>query len=204
MRRDLISTDDSARLVEQVRARSPTTTAPIRGGDSKVFLGRTVVGADLDTRAHRGIVSYDPSELVITARAGTPLAELNAILADAGQMLPCEPPAFGGDSDRRRRGRERPVGSAPAVGGFGARLHPWLPDHHGRSEASALRRAGHEERGGLRRVASHRRQLRLSRAHHRSLAESAAEAARSTCLTLAMEAGEAMRELSHGARRRCP
>ncbi|MNP07932.1 putative FAD-linked oxidoreductase [compost metagenome] len=49
-------------------------------------------GQLLDTRAHRGIVSYDPTELVLTARAGTPLAEINAALDAAGQMLPCEPP----------------------------------------------------------------------------------------------------------------
>jgi glycolate oxidase FAD binding subunit len=116
MRRDLISTDDSARLVEQVRdALAGRQPLRIRGGDSKAFLGRPVVGAELDTRTHRGIVSYDPSELVITARAGTPLAELDAILADAGQMLPCEPPAFGGEAT---------VGGAVATGLSGPR-RPW-------------------------------------------------------------------------------
>ena len=48
----------------------------------------------LDTREHRGIVSYDPTELVVTVRAGTPLTELEAALDAAGQMLPCEPPHF--------------------------------------------------------------------------------------------------------------
>ena len=96
MRRDLISIDDSARLVDQVQsAIARKRPLRIRGGDSKGFLGRRVDGEEIDTRSHRGIVSYDPSELVITARAGTPLAELNAILDDAGQMLPCEPPTYG-------------------------------------------------------------------------------------------------------------
>ena len=143
MRRDLISMDDSARLVEQVRdALAGRQPLRIRGGDSKAFLGRPVAGAELDTRTHRGIVSYDPSELVITARAGTPLAELNAILADAGQMLPCEPPAFGGEATVGGVVATGPVGSAPTVGGVRARLHARLPDHHRRRRsicASAAR-----------------------------------------------------------------
>lgn len=49
----------------------------------------------LDTRQHRGIVSYDPTELVLTARAGTPLAEIEAALQANNQMLPCEPPHLG-------------------------------------------------------------------------------------------------------------
>lgn len=116
MRRDLISIDDSARLVDQVQSaiarRQPLR---IRGGDSKAFLGRPVEGVAIDTRSHRGIVSYDPSELVITARAGTPLAELNAILDDAGQMLPCEPPTYG---------EAATIGGVVATGLSGPR-RPW-------------------------------------------------------------------------------
>ena len=97
MRAELHLNDDSERLVDEV-ARSFVRRAPlrIRGGDSKSHLGRPVSGAEIDTRSHRGVVSYDPTELVVTARAGTPLAELNAVLEAAGQMLPCEPPAFDG------------------------------------------------------------------------------------------------------------
>lgn len=51
----------------------------------------------LDLRPYRGIVDYEPSELVITARCGTPLSEIEAALADRGQFLAFEPPAFGGD-----------------------------------------------------------------------------------------------------------
>ncbi|MNN16969.1 putative FAD-linked oxidoreductase [compost metagenome] len=67
----------------------------IQGSNSKAFLGRTTAGEILDTRSHRGIVSYDPTELVITARCGTPLSQLTQVLDAAQQMLPCEPPSFG-------------------------------------------------------------------------------------------------------------
>ena len=64
------------------------------GQRQQSFLGRQADGVLLDTREHRGIVSYDPTELVVTVRAGTPLTELEAALDAAGQMLPCEPPHF--------------------------------------------------------------------------------------------------------------
>ncbi len=60
----------------------------IQGSNSKAFLGRPVTGQTLDVRCHRGIVNYDPTELVITARAGTPLVAIEAALESAGQMLP--------------------------------------------------------------------------------------------------------------------
>lgn len=70
------------------------TPLAIRGGGSKDFYGRPPEGEPLRTGEHHGIVNYDPSELVITARAGTPLSALEATLAEAGQMLPFEPPRF--------------------------------------------------------------------------------------------------------------
>ncbi len=83
-------------LVEQVRVASQART-PLRivGGDSKRFYGRPVDGERLDVSGHRGVVRYDPAELVLTARCGTPLAEVEALLARHGQRLPFEPPAFG-------------------------------------------------------------------------------------------------------------
>jgi len=88
--------DDSTLLLEQVnRALDNATPLRIQGSNSKAFLGRIGAGEILDTRSHRGIVSYDPTELVITVRCGTPLAELKQVLDAARQMLPCEPPAFG-------------------------------------------------------------------------------------------------------------
>ncbi|MCW8196954.1 glycolate oxidase subunit GlcE [Verminephrobacter aporrectodeae subsp. tuberculatae] len=84
-----------APMVDQVRA-AVADRAPlrIRGGGSKDFHGLALQGQVLDTRALRGIVSYAPSELVVSVRAGTPLAELEAALAEQGQCLPFEPPHF--------------------------------------------------------------------------------------------------------------
>ena len=83
-------------LVDQLRAASANRT-PLRivGGDTKRFYGRPVNGTVLSVAGHSGIVSYDPAELVITARAGTLLAEIAEALAAKGQHLPFEPPAFG-------------------------------------------------------------------------------------------------------------
>jgi len=67
----------------------------IIGSGSKHFLGRQCEGATLDVSKHRGIIEYDPCELVITARAGTPLKEIEQTLAESGQMLAFEPPHFG-------------------------------------------------------------------------------------------------------------
>ena len=71
------------------------TPLVIRGGGSKAFLGRECVGGILDVSGLRGIVQYEPTELVITARAGTPLAEIETVLAERGQMLGFEPPHYG-------------------------------------------------------------------------------------------------------------
>jgi len=67
----------------------------IRGGGSKDFYGRRTEGDVVDTRAIAGIVDYEPTELVVTARGGTPLADVDAALGGSGQMLACEPPRFG-------------------------------------------------------------------------------------------------------------
>ena len=66
-----------------------------RGGGSKAFYGQRPRGDVLDTRAHAGVVDYEPTELVITARAGTPLKELESVLAGQRQILAFEPPHFG-------------------------------------------------------------------------------------------------------------
>ncbi len=68
----------------------------IRGAGSKDFYGGMLAGDVLDISAYRGIVAYEPTELYITAKCGTPLAEIEAMLAENGQMLACEPPHFGG------------------------------------------------------------------------------------------------------------
>lgn len=83
----------------------------LRGGGSKDFYGGPLAGGILDTRDYAGIIGYEPTELVITARAGTPLAELKSALATRRQVLPCEPPAFG----------EATVGGVVAAGLSGPR-----------------------------------------------------------------------------------
>ena len=82
-------------LIDQVRAaRLSRTALTITGGSTKAFYGEAPQGVPLDIAGLCGISSYEPSELVVTARAGTPLAELEAALAEQGQCLPFEPPRF--------------------------------------------------------------------------------------------------------------
>jgi len=69
----------------------------LRGSGTKDFYGEAIEGELLDLRPYRGIVDYEPSELVITARCGTPLSEIEDALKDRGQFLAFEPPAFDGD-----------------------------------------------------------------------------------------------------------
>lgn len=87
-----------SQIVERIRAAAADATPLcIRGGGTKDFYGEALQGDILDTTALAGITSYEPSELVVTVRAGTPLAELEAALAQKGQCLPFEPPHFGSD-----------------------------------------------------------------------------------------------------------
>jgi glycolate oxidase FAD binding subunit len=88
--------DATAELVDLVRAaHSARRSLRIVGGNTKAFYGRATGGDVLATTPHRGIVNYDPAELVLTARAGTPLAEIETTLAARGQHLPFDPPHFG-------------------------------------------------------------------------------------------------------------
>ncbi len=79
------------RVTEAVEKKQPLN---LRGGASKEFIGFASTATTLDVSGHTGIVSYEPTELVITARGGTTLESLNATLTQHGQMLPFEPPAF--------------------------------------------------------------------------------------------------------------
>jgi glycolate oxidase FAD binding subunit len=88
-----------AQLQERVRsAAAAGQPLRIRGGGTKDFYGQALVGDVLDTRALSGIVSYAPTELVVTARMGTPLAEIEDALAGQAQMLAFEPPRHGAQS----------------------------------------------------------------------------------------------------------
>lgn len=79
----------------RIAAASSESPLRIRGGGSKDFYGEAPRGEVLDTRGHSGITAYEPTELVITARCGTPLAEIEAALAEKNQFLAFEPPHFG-------------------------------------------------------------------------------------------------------------
>ena len=109
-------------------ARSNGTALQIVGAGTKGFLGRPPVGAPLSLMGHAGILSYEPTELVITARSGTPLADVEAALAKHGQMLAFEPPHFGPDATvggcvaSGLSGPRRPYGGAVRDHVLGVRL----------------------------------------------------------------------------------
>lgn len=94
------------------RAAADGKSLRIRGGGSKDFYGVALEGDVLDTSGHSGVVDYEPSELVMTVRSGTPLAEVETKLAECGQMLAFEPPHFGASST---------IGGAVASGFSGPR-----------------------------------------------------------------------------------
>lgn len=83
------------RVLAASAARKPLR---LRGSGTKDFYGEHLDGEVLDTRSYRGIVSYEPSELVIVARCGTSLAQITTALDAYGQMLAFEPPRFAGDA----------------------------------------------------------------------------------------------------------
>lgn len=112
--------DNAGALAEQIRSAYESRQAVvIRGGGSKDFLGRVVAADPCDVRTHSGIVSYEPTELVLTARGGTPVADIEQALAEHGQMLAFEPPSFsaaatiGGAIASGLAGPRRPWGGAP-------------------------------------------------------------------------------------------
>jgi glycolate oxidase FAD binding subunit len=108
------------KLSERVREATASKRAlRLRGGGSKDFYGQSLEGDLLDTRAYAGIVAYEPSELVITARCGTALAEVETAMRERGQQLAFEPPHYGAAT----------VGGAVAAGLSGP----------GRQSAGALR-----------------------------------------------------------------
>ena len=110
-------------LAEQIRQAIATRTPLcIRGGGSKAFYGRACFGEALNLAGYAGDIRYEPSELVLTARAGTRLAEIEALLAANGQMLPFEPPSF--PLPLRGRKQSATLGGMVAAGLSGPR-RPW-------------------------------------------------------------------------------
>ena len=87
---------DISALLQQTILAAVESEKPLKivGGGSKSFYGRKTTGQELKVNGHQGIVNYQPSELVITARAGTLLADVEEKLAQQGQMLAFEPPYF--------------------------------------------------------------------------------------------------------------
>jgi glycolate oxidase FAD binding subunit len=108
--------DREQAILEQVQAAlADTRRLRIAGGGSKAFYTDQSGGELLDVSSHRGVVDYDPGELILHCRAGTPLEELRALLAENGQHLPFEPPAHG---------EAATIGGTVACGFSGPR-RPW-------------------------------------------------------------------------------
>ena len=109
---------------DRIRAAAASgSSLRIRGGGSKDFYGQAMEGEIFDTTPLNGVVSYEPSELVITALAGTPLAEVEALLLAQGQCLPFEPPRFSPNSTPPPSGggtldSGTAAGNAATVGGM--------------------------------------------------------------------------------------
>ncbi|HET9578696.1 MAG TPA: glycolate oxidase subunit GlcE [Usitatibacter sp.] len=110
--------DFVATLCERVKdAAARGERLRIRGGGTKDFYGGALGGTPLDVAANSGIVAYEPKELVLSVRAGTPLAQIEAALAQERQMLPFEPPHFEGDGAQSRA----TIGGTVAAGLSGPR-----------------------------------------------------------------------------------
>ena len=108
--------DRSTEIRDQVLAALENKTPlAIRGSGSKSFYADPGAGEALEMTGHAGIVTYDPGELIMTCRTGTRLDEVRALLAENGQHLPFEPPAFGETAT---------IGGTVACGFSGPR-RPW-------------------------------------------------------------------------------
>ena len=91
-----MSSDASEDLLAAVKqAISDKSALQIQGGNTKAFYGRKPIGEALSMSTHRGVINYEPTELVLTARGGTVLKDIESELAGQNQMLPFEPPHFG-------------------------------------------------------------------------------------------------------------
>ncbi len=95
MKRETVAADRAAELQQQVQsALGQRMGLSIVGNGTKAFYGGPARGQSLPVSGHRGIVHYEPTELILTARAGTTLEELETVVAAEGQMLGFEPPHY--------------------------------------------------------------------------------------------------------------
>jgi len=110
----MIQNNDQTEAIQQSVTQAIDSRTPLQivAGASKSFYGRIPQGQELSIARHQGIVNYHPSELVITARTGTLLSDIEATLAEQGQMLAFEPPYFSPSAT---------IGGAIACGFSGAR-----------------------------------------------------------------------------------
>jgi glycolate oxidase FAD binding subunit len=185
--------DDLSSAIRR-RPRQPRAAAHSRRRQQG-FYGGMLAGEVLDVAGYRGIVAYEPTELYITARCGTPLAEIEAALAEKGQMLAFEPPQF--SAARRSAAASPPAGrAAPAAGGGGARFRARRQAGRRHGPGARFRRPGHEERRRLRCLAPARRQPRDARRARRGDAEGAAHAGRRTDAGFSLDEGEAVARLN--------
>ena len=106
-------------LCDQVKqAHDDKQAVRISAGNSKIFYGREVTGKEISVSGHTGIIEYRASELVLTARSGTKLSDIETTLADNRQMLAYEPPVhkpestLGGSIATGLSGPRRPFASA--------------------------------------------------------------------------------------------
>ena len=95
-----MSADQTHWLIEQIKTAGQTQRRIIIQGHASKSSWLPVCSSDgvLALGEHSGILQYEPEELVITARGGTSLSEINAVLAEHQQQLSCEPPQLGGDN----------------------------------------------------------------------------------------------------------
>ena len=88
----------------------------IKGNETKSFYGNAIEGTLLDVSPHQGIISYEPTELVLTARSGTSLNEIESVLNENNQQLAFEPPHFSNLSNSEEATIEATLGGTVACG----------------------------------------------------------------------------------------
>lgn len=127
-----MSVDQANLFIEQVKSAAAENKRLVIQGHASKSNWLPAVHSDsvLALREHTGVLQYEPEELVITARGGTPLAEINAVLAERQQMLACEPPLLAQASDLTPRSTpggtvDGTLGGAVACGLSGPG-RPWL------------------------------------------------------------------------------